>query len=146
MKINWGTAIVIAFVLFAAFITYFMVRGAQNRVDLVSPDYYDQETKYQERINNQARAKQLGNIIFQASESGDLVIVFPASFSGNAATGIIHFYKPDNADFDQKIPLAIDAENKQLIKSADMIKGLWYVKIDAQLNGIGYYWEESINF
>ena len=46
MKVNWGTAIVIAFVGFIGFIMYFVVNMATNDKydhDLVVEDYYQQE-------------------------------------------------------------------------------------------------------
>ena len=144
MKINWGTAIVIAFVLFAAFITYFMVVGSQNRADLVTEDYYDQEISYQERINDKARAKELGQLILEPQE-GDLAIVFPAGFDGKNATGTIHFYKPDNANFDQILVLDVDTNNRQAIDISEFIRGKWEIKISAETNDLGYYWEESIS-
>ncbi len=144
MKINWGTAIVIAFVLFAAFIAYFMVVGSQNRADLVTEDYYDQEISYQERINDKARAKELGQLILEPQE-GDLAIVFPAGFDGKNATGTIHFYKPDNANFDQILVLDVDTNNRQAIDISEFIRGKWEIKISAETNDLGYYWEESIS-
>ncbi len=144
MKINWGTAIVIAFVLFAAFITYFMVVGSQNRADLVTEDYYDQEISYQQRINDKARAKELGQIIIEP-DAENLAVVFPADFNGIQASGTIHFYKPDNANFDQKIELALGSNNRQVIDISNFIRGKWEIKISTKVDGLGYYWEESIS-
>ena len=46
MKINWGTAIVIAFVCFISFIMYFVISMSTDKKydhDLVVEDYYGQE-------------------------------------------------------------------------------------------------------
>ena len=144
MKINWGTAIVIAFILFAAFLTYFMIKSAQHPDTLVTDDYYNQEIAYQEHIENKARGKAMGNILLEPAE-GKLAVVFPEGFNAGQATGEIHFYKPDNARIDSRYELSADAANRQLIAVDKMPRGLWQIKINAQLDDVGYYWEETIN-
>jgi len=144
MKLNWGWALVIALALFAIFIGQFFVRGFSHRADLVADDYYNKEINYQQHINSAANAKALGAISF-IPVVGNLGIQFPEAFDGKNATGSIQLYKPDNSDFDQTLPLAIDSANVQVIKSEDMLRGLWRIKIDAKANGESYYWEESIN-
>lgn len=144
MKINWGTAIVIAIALFAIFIGYFFVRGMQNPSDLVTDDYYNDEVEYQQHIDSRARAKQLGTVILKPID-GKLAIVFPGNFKAGSATGEIHFYKPDNAKIDSRYALRVDSTNQQLIDIAAFPRGLWYIKIEATIGDEGYYWEESIN-
>ena len=49
-KINWGTGIVIAFVLFISFILYFVIKTSTDTTyeyDLVAKDYYKDELEYQ---------------------------------------------------------------------------------------------------
>ena len=144
MKLNWGWALVISLVLFAVFIGQFFVRGFSHRADLVADDYYNQEINYQKHINDAANAKALGTITFVPID-GKIGIKFPVGFEGINASGNIQLYRPDNSDFDQTIPLAIDSLNIQVLASDNMLRGLWRIKIDANLNGTGYFWEESIN-
>ena len=62
MKINWGTAIVVAFVGFISFIMYFVISMSTDKKfdhDLVTEDYYQQELKYQDDINKVENAKKL---------------------------------------------------------------------------------------
>lgn len=144
MKLNWGWALVIALALFAIFIGQFFVRSFSHRADLVADDYYNQEINYQQHINSAANAKALGAISFIPVD-GKIGIQFPDGFDGANASGTIQLYKPDNSDFDQTIPLALDSSNVQALQSEDMLRGLWRVKVDATLGDKSYYWEESIN-
>ncbi len=144
MKLNWGTAIVIALALFALFIGYFFVRGMQNPSDLVAPDYYDQEITFQQQIDGRNRAKKIGNIILQPVD-GKLAITFPEGFDGNQASGTVQFYKPDNANLDKVFTLQVNAENQHLVDIEELIRGRWDIKVNASVNEEGYYWEESIN-
>ncbi len=62
MKINWGTGIVIAFVLFISFILYFIIKAStQDKYDfdLVSDSYYEDELNYQTDIDKLNNAKVL---------------------------------------------------------------------------------------
>ncbi len=144
MKINWGTAIVIAFVLFAGMLTYYMIRGAQNPSDLVAEDYYEQEIKYQDRIDNRENANQLGALVINRN-ANTLQIVFPKGLNKDAASGIIYFYKPNKANFDFEVPLQIDTNFTQEVDVTTVIKGQWVLKIEVQADGKTYYWEKPIS-
>lgn len=143
MKINWGTGIVISLVLFAAMLTYYMIRGAQNPSDLVTEDYYEQEIKYQDRIDYTANANALGALQITKNVSS-ISIRFPEGFNSAAATGKIHFYKPNNAKIDFDIALKIDENNSQEISTTQVIKGQWVLKTLMQSGGKNYYWENKI--
>ena len=66
MKINWGTAIVLAFIGFISFIMYFVISMNFNdkyNHDLVTEDYYKEELGYQNDINKQSNAQRLAEDI-----------------------------------------------------------------------------------
>jgi hypothetical protein len=144
MKINWGWAIVIAFILFASFLTVVMIIAGNDRIDLVAPDYYDMEIGYQKRIDDEARAKAIGMVAFLPVQD-KLAITFPEGFDAQKASGKIHFYKPDNASIDKVVDMSINAENQHVVNLDELVRGQWIIKINATLNGEGYYWEDSIN-
>ena len=68
IKINWGTGIVIAMLLFMTFILQFVYRSfdSKNSHDLVSKDYYKDELYYQQEIDKMNNANKLEqNITFE---------------------------------------------------------------------------------
>ena len=80
MKINWGTAIVIAFVCFISFIMYFVISMSTNKKyehDLVVEDYYQQELKYQNDINKEEHAKTLNSNVTWIKTTDGIQITFP---------------------------------------------------------------------
>lgn len=83
MKINWGTAIVIAFGLFITFILYFVFKVQINPKydnELVTEDYYQQELKVQGNIERTSNANALEEKIeLKKSEEG-ITIQFPKDF------------------------------------------------------------------
>ena len=144
MKLNWGTGIVIAFVIFAALLTVAMVMGSRQRVDLVTPDYYEKELQFQDQIDFSENAKQIGDLIISVSGT-EVSIKFPAAIDFEDVKGHISFYKPDNANFDFEEDLKLNAQNIQIINRENRIGGLWTVMVLAKQGGTSYYWEEKIN-
>ena len=59
MKLNWATGIILAFIGFIGFILYFVISASTNskyRHDLVSPNYYEEELRYQNDIDQEEQA------------------------------------------------------------------------------------------
>jgi len=90
---NWGKGIVISFILFALFIGGLVAICVRQQIGLVSKDYYSQELRYQEQIDQIASASALadkptvvtGNGVVElryshldAIESGNLRLVRPS--------------------------------------------------------------------
>ncbi len=80
MKINWGTAIVIAFVAFIAFILYFVIQVQTNSEydhELVETDYYQQEQKINSNMEKTSLAESFSKpITFEKSPAG-IMVKFP---------------------------------------------------------------------
>jgi hypothetical protein len=51
MKFNWGTGIVLSFIIFAASILMIVLFPFNQKADLVSDNYYEREIKFQEQID-----------------------------------------------------------------------------------------------
>jgi len=143
MKINWGTGIVISLVLFAGMLVAYMIGSARNPPDLVTPNYYEEEIVYQDRIDYTKNASDLGPLEI-SNESNILSIVFPVGFNSETATGNLHFYRPNNANLDFNTPLKIDANNTQSVDVSKVIRGKWILKVNMQAAGKNYYWEKQI--
>jgi len=82
MKINWGTAVVIAFVCFAAFIlTFVFLATTQKKYDheLVTQNYYEQEIHLQNDIDSQNLANKLQYNLEISSSNKGVLIHFPES-------------------------------------------------------------------
>lgn len=139
IKINWGTGIFIAIVLFMSFILSFFYRSfsPELRHDLVSEDYYKDELHYQEDIDKMNNALKLDqNIILDNSATG-INIVFPENMDYNNITGNIVFQRLSNIklDFNQNIDLK---SNRLTIPDSLLVSGKWVIKIDWQYDGEKY--------
>ena len=138
---NWGNKIVVAFVLFAAFILYMVVIAFQQNNDLVAEDYYAQEINYQRKIEQKENLKRLEKKVSVAFDKKSIILVFPED---QQPEGEIHFYHPSRKLFDRKIAIAIDPENRQVVDRSELIAGNYRVNITWTSDGREYFQQEKI--
>ena len=145
IKINWGTGIVIAMVLFMIFILSFVYKTiAIDKYEhhLVSEDYYKDELYYQKEIDKLNNASKLAeNITISNSEKG-ITISFPQDKDFNKINGTIYFMRRSNIklDFEKEIKLS---DHFIIIPDSLLVSGKWIIKIDWQYNDEEYLLKES---
>ncbi|MEO1032303.1 MAG: FixH family protein [Bacteroidota bacterium] len=148
MKMNWGTAIVIAFVGFIGFIMYFVVNMAANEKydhDLVVEDYYQQELKFQSDIDKEENSKTLKtNITWQKTQDG-ILITFPKDLDIKDIKGKVFLYRPSNKQLDFETPISLSNHNL-LIPDNRLLDGRWNINIDWTYNNKSYLFKEQINY
>ena len=59
LKFNWGYGIMVLYISFALAILFLVYKCTQHPVDLVSPDYYDKEIKFQQQYDKEQNATAL---------------------------------------------------------------------------------------
>ncbi len=148
-KINWGTGIVIAFVLFIGFILYFVIKTTTDsnyEYDLVAKDYYKDELEYQQRIDKLNNAKKLEtNINVDRVEKG-ITVNFPTNFSSEKIKGTIYLYRPSDKILDVIIPISLKNSHSQFISDEVLISGRWDLKIEWNVSDETYLFQHSINY
>ena len=148
MKINWGTGIIIAFVLFISFIMYFVISMNINQKydhDLVSEDYYGQELEFQKDIDKETNAKTLREDLTWKKTNEGIVIKFPSDFDVQKIKGNVFLYRPSNKQFDFDTPISLSNHNL-LIPDKRLLDGRWNIKIDWQYNGQSYLFKKDITY
>lgn len=146
MKINWGTAMVIAMVLFMVFILQFVYRTlAMDEYDheLVSDDYYKDELYYQQEIDKINKANTLPeNVRIERAEEG-FVVFFPKDMIPEQISGTVSFQRPSDKklDFQKEIRLK---NHQLLIQDKRLLNGKWNVKVDWKHKDEEYLLKESI--
>lgn len=141
---NWGTRIVIMYLGFVALIVTMVVVSMRQQVDLVTPDYYAKELKYQSNIDKANNHNQLNSSLKCSVLDGNIVINFPEEHKSESITGEVLVYKPSDAKSDKII--SIEAVNGQMsIPSSVFSKGMYKVKIDWTVNEKSFYFEQVIN-
>jgi hypothetical protein len=142
MKINWGTAIVITFVIFASLLTWAVTESFKADHHLVTKNYYEEELKYDSRMKEIRNLKGLGNQ-FQFTEMKDqFTIQFPSNWDKKELSGVISFYKPDNIKLDFQKRIEPNTSMLQVVKKEDLATGKWRMTIRFEHEGKMYHFEE----
>jgi len=126
-------------------IIFFMVYSAfQQRVDLVTSDYYAQEVKYQQRIEQIHRMEALEQPISIKQQNQALALQFPAALQGQQVNGQVQLFRPSDARFDKQFDLALNNQGQQQLSTSGLLKGHYKVKILFEAAGQQYYSEQAL--
>ena len=143
MKFNWGFGIAVAFTCFVAMMIFLVSLCLKQEFHLVADDYYEQEIRYQsriEQINNTKKLQSPLDIKLDGVKS-TVSIIYPVDHTD--IQGKINFYRPSNARLDFEVPVK-PSENTQQIDVKDLTKGKWLVKVNWSDNNVSYFFEKII--
>ncbi|MGN6619167.1 MAG: FixH family protein [Ilyomonas sp.] len=140
---SWGNKLLIAFIGFAMLIGTLVYKSSQQKFDLVSTNYYDDELQYQEKIDGMNNANKLNPLTIHQKD-GEVVIQMPAELKGHSITGDVWFYCAVNAENDRKMPLSINNEGIMQISTHKLAACNYTVKISWKADNKNYYKEETI--
>jgi nitrogen fixation protein FixH len=147
---TWMFGIIGVYALFALATLGWVGFTMTQKVELVSPSYYQQEVAYQQRIDNAKRAMNLPEplqwrLVSDAQGERILEITYPKDqLQQGAVQGTITFLRPASLTMDKTVRVQPDAQGKQRIPLAAMDKGLWKVSIEWHVSGVGYYKETDL--
>lgn len=148
MKINWGTAIVLAFIAFIAFIMYFVISMMTNKKydhELVTENYYQKELIFQQSIDKENNARSLNEQVTWKKTKEGMLITFPQSLNIEDIKGKVFLYRPSNKQLDFEIPISISNHNL-LIPDSRLLDGRWNIKIDWKYKDSSYLFKEEISY
>jgi len=142
MKINWGAGIAVLYVGFVAMILLLVGMSAGQKIDMVTDHYYEEELKFQDKINKVKRTSELAEpVTWDVAESG-LQIHFPKTFPDSAITGHILLYCPSDDRNDRKFAIA-PVNGGQTLPYAQIPGGRYKIQIDWKA-GQSAYWNEGV--
>jgi nitrogen fixation protein FixH len=142
----WPLGITTAFILFIAGTATMIALACRSNTDLVARDYYEQEIRYQSRIDALKRTQDLSpeaGIAYEAT-SDSIRITLPAEQARPDIQGRIELYRPSAAGMDQQLPLQLDTTGAQTLNAAPLQSGLWRVKIFWAFGGQDYSADQQI--
>jgi hypothetical protein len=141
-KFHWGWGIAIFYTAFAVFILTMVYQSTQHKVELVTPDYYAQELKYQERIDQIENARRLKKPLQWEVQGRQIHLQFP--FTGKHVKAKILFYKPDSSAKDVAVECAPDDSGRCIVTSDKLEAGVYQMQIEWQAEQVLYYNEATI--
>jgi nitrogen fixation protein FixH len=148
MKINWGTAIVLAFIAFIAFIMYFVISMMTNKKydhDLVTENYYQKELIFQQSIDKEINAKKLDEQVTWKKTPEGMLITFPQSLDIENIKGKVFLYRPSNKHLDFEMPITL-SNHTLLIPDNRLLDGRWNLSVEWEYNNVEYLFKEEIKY
>lgn len=142
MKMNFGNWIVVAFILFAAFIGTLVTVCVREDVDLVSKDYYQQELQYQDqiqRLNNTSDLKERPEL-----KIVDQRLHVTYTQWDDMDNGELQLFCPSNPKMDRNFPLVRSDNPVQSFEVENLQKGMYRAKLTWEMNGKEFYVEEVV--
>jgi hypothetical protein len=140
---TWGNKLLLVFVGFAVLIGTLVYKCMQQNFELVSKDYYNDELRYQDKIDGVQNANKISSIqIAQTSE--EVSIQLPKELNGLVTTGQVWFYCARSASNDRKILLAIDEDGITKISKSKLARTNYQVKVSWQTGSDKFYNEQSL--
>jgi hypothetical protein len=122
---------------------YLVIQASRQQVDLVTPDYYAQELKYQDRIDESQRAAALSEQLQFSVDNSVLSIKFPAEFAGKKITGIVLLYCPSNQENDITRSITT-TDGRMNITLPEKNKGVHELQVSWEVEGVKYYFGKTL--
>ncbi len=145
MKISWGHKILFAYLAFVAGIMFLVFKASQEDYDLVTPNYYEAELKYQDVIDQKENTARLSAPLKISHNVNTISLQFPGEFLNAAVKGEAHLYRPSDAAKDIRKLFNTQDAFVQLPLGKEL-SGAYDLKLTWEANGKTYYHEQKILF
>lgn len=140
---NWGYRIMIVYLLFVVGIVVLVLKSSNQKIDLVTPDYYAKELKHQDKIDAISRTKALSSKVKFEIANNTLIITLPAEFNSKDLSGEVLLYCP--ADNNKDIKKTFTTSNSTTsVELPSGIKGAYDFQLSWRLESREYYFEEKL--
>lgn len=138
---NWFHYIIITLIAFVGMLTYFAVRSVNTPLDLVTEKYYEEELKFQDKIDQKTNSTALEKTVAIETNGGMMQVLFPKELS--QISGDIKLYFAADKSKDQSIAIQTNADNGQTV-DISKLHGAYTVQIHWNSSGVKYYTEKKL--
>ena len=138
-----GNLILIGFVIFATWMVYFSIKASQIPFDMaVEGDYFKLEKDFDNHIDAERNAKELGREFNFDTDGNKLTLYIPKELSSQLDNGFIEFFCLSDSKFDSKQILSRNNDGSYFFDRASVASGKNYiVKVTFSSNRKNYYKE-----
>jgi nitrogen fixation protein FixH len=140
---NWGWKMGIVYVGFVGIMISFVMRARNEKIDLVSSDYYEQEIAFADKME---AVKNANSLEFKPSISvmgEELHVAYPSTWNSSSA-GKIRFYCPNDAKSDIEVAMQFSSGNPQIIAGELLKPGPYEVYFEWTESGKKYFVQQKI--
>jgi len=142
----WPYAIIGWFVIFASALAAWVAFAVRQNLDLVSPDYYEQEIRYQDHVDrlNRSAGVRPDAVVHYDGAKAEVMVRLPPGGLGDGVSGRVQFYRPSDARLDFVVPLAVDSAGVQRIGVSRVRGGQWKVRPQWNVGNREYFIEQTL--
>ena len=145
MKITWGHKIAGVYLLFVAGILFLVYKANHEDFDLVTKDYYGEELKYQQVIDQTENSTKLSVPLNVEKTEGQLKISFPEEMRNKKK--IIDFYLYYPADEKKDFRIKIETNEIEFTQPLPAgIQGMYELQLTWQADSLKYFHKQKIFF
>jgi hypothetical protein len=145
MKLSWGYKIMFVYIAFVVGMGFLVFKASSQKFDLVTKDYYDQELKYQQVIDQAANSSKLSMPLGIESKEGELTITFPGEMKNKRK--FVDFYLYYAADAKKDFRKSFEVNENELVQALPIgMKGMYELKLSWEAEGVKYYFEQKLFF
>jgi hypothetical protein len=140
---NWGKKIIVVYIVFVTGIMLMVYKASRQNIDLVTTDYYEQELKYQQRIDETAAANSLSRPVKCEVNNNSISILFPEEMNEQQVDANIWLYYP--ADKSKDIHQKLTTINGKLSMPIPVVnKGMHELKLSWVAGKKKYYSQQKL--
>ena len=144
LKFNWGTGIVLFLLLFIGSIVWRINIAYQQKVNLVSPDYYPKGVAYDLQLEKIKNTRQLKDKIELSQNDRFVILQFPEIFKRERTDGTILVYHPADFEDDSLFSIQLNDSSFQFIPKHFMKRGAYTFKFDWEQDNKAYFQETDL--
>ncbi|MBK9174923.1 MAG: FixH family protein [Flavobacteriales bacterium] len=141
---NWGKALALSLVAFAAMMAAFGIASARRTESLVTEEYYAEELRYQQRIDAQSRANALSAPVAIALADDRVQLRFPPELAGTRITGSLHLLRPNDVRADRKLEVIADSTGSFVSEPLQLWPGRYDASLEWTVDGAAYHTAERL--
>lgn len=127
---------------FVAMILLLVTMSVGQKIDLVTEHYYDEELKFQDKIDKVKRTQNLSEPLVWNVEEKGISIDYPENLDEKTLSGEIRLYCPADDKNDRKFDIDPTTKN-QFISTANIPAGTYHLQIDWK-SGEQTFWNEGV--
>ena len=140
----WPWALLAFFALLLTTIASFIVFALGQDLELVRPDYYEQELRHDRQMERVRRTTGLAGAITLDEAGHRIVVEIPSAHVLGKAAGVVHLYRPSDSRLDQELTLSTGPNGRHTVDTRALRAGLWKVRVEWTVGGDEFYRDATV--
>lgn len=144
-KFHWGHGILIFLIVFLLFVALVIRYAMKQKINLVTPDYYNKELIYQQDINKLENTNRLSEKVTVEMMNDKILVQFPILDSSQYISGFLQVYRPSDYELDLNYELDLTENYRIMIPLDSLQKGVYDLIVDWKCDTVEYLQKERIH-